>query len=475
MNPSPNRKELLAERDQIILNSSGRGLSEQELASLKSGNNLLSRRNDIRGNIDRILQGDTGESIGLVSNNISISPQISNPNAALQALARVDLPAIQAEMSAMTGYTPTNLPTTTSLYSNPNSSSTEAEVKINAIQYLGHDPKLEKMLFQTYGIHSVNALHCNVDFFKANPDEARGVCFHELGHVWSSKIMGLKEGRSSTFMEAFGELFRSAAAINENAKWIEATGCSGYDVLYGSDVPNLVIPHRQEQLVSKQLYNAGRFLVCNRLIEHLGKLDEKTLHGLSKALDIGQLPNDGGSLEEALRAIESETEKIGFADAVLNDPVLKFGGMKEGPVAIGLPSAGGDSYRIECFRILNVGEKWGQSRQDFSEATTGNMNVDNNSFHFEGVQTEVIPFEICLFCKKEDITFSFTVTRGTLCLTPEQILDLGVKAKTGLPAGEYSITVNVLGESPKEIGTKINISNSFRKRFQKERGIKFPS
>ena len=474
MNSGPSRIQLLAQRDNIIRQSSGRGLDVSEKEQLASANQLLHEQGGARRNVQQILQGGTGESLGLVGNQISLGARIADRDRALQALTDVDLPAIQAQMIQMTGYTPTNLPTTTLPYSNPDPTSVEAAIRVSALQDLKHDATRQKMVFRFFGLHSADVLECNADFFAADPEEARGVCFHELGHVWSSKIVGLGDQRSETYIEAFGELFRSAAALNENAQWAQATGCSGYDVLYGSEVPNLVIPHWQNQKIPNQLYNAGRFLVCNRLVEHLGGLDESTLHHLSKALDAGELPYNGGNFEDALRAIEAETGKRGFADAVLQDPALRFGGMKPGPLAVGMPAAGGNGYRIECFNIDNVGEKWGQSRQDFSEAPEGSMDVNSGTFHFEGVQTEAIPFSMGVRCDQFDIGLNMDVTSGEVVLTPEQILDLGVRANLGFPAGEYKITVEVLGKPAKILGTKINITEADRQKFQRKRGVRFP-
>ncbi len=473
MNPAGSRRELLAQRDNILQQAIGRGLDHTEQQNLARMNQLLSAQQTTRADIHSIMQGETGESLGLIGNRISINSLIEDRDRALQALANVDLPAIQAHMVEMTSYMPKNLPDRTYLFSNPDLSSIQATVRPNIFQSITHDASTQKAVFRLNGLNSIDAIQCNVDFLETEPEEARGVLFHELGHLWTSKIMGLDQQRSEIYIEAFGELFRSAAAFNENAQWAQATGGKGYDVLYGSEVPNLVIPHWQNQQIPKQLFHAGRFLVCNRLIEHLGGLDERTLHGISKACDVGVLPYEGESFEAILRAIEAETGKTGFADDVLHDPVLEFGGMKPGPVAVGMPAIGGNGYRIECFEIKDLGERWGQSIQTYPQAPSGKMDVNNKTFHFEGVQTEIIPFELILHNNQHDLDIRMNVTSGGVVLTPEQILDIGLMWEKGLPAGMYSIAVEVLGQLPKNIETKIEITDAFRQDYQKRKNVKF--
>lgn len=472
---SHTKRHLKLEEEQASLTDlqkQGLLLPEEEKRLQEITGMLQSRTTGVQKNIRNTLTPKTPEEIVLPGTTLVFDKNIQDQQRAAQALGRIGLPHIQETLVKMTGYTPTNMPKETRLHSNTNPTATQAGIVARAYTPLTHDPLKKRLRLRFHGLSGIDAIDGNVHFIEANPDEARGVYYHELGHLWTPKMYALDDERSETYIEAFGELFRSAAALHEGAAWKQATGCRGYDILSGDTLPNLVIPHWQNLNVPKLLFHSGRFAVCNRLIQHLGGLNERVLHGIAKACDIGTLPYDGDSFEHVLRDIERETEVAGFADAVLADPALRFGGMQTGPVMLGFPTADQNGYRIDCFNITDTGAAWGMSKEKF-DAQPQSIDVNNSTFDFKGVQVQPIPFNVTFHNEPFDVNLKMNVTSGEILVTPEQILDLALMGKTGWPGGKTTITFSVGNGAPKKIATEINISEEMRTEFQKKRGVTF--
>ncbi len=454
----------------LIANAQGRELLDAEKHQLQQilrslGWNAQKTRSQVKGAVQSEPR--------TLSFPVEFQNSVSDRRRALETLGDMDIPGIRAGLAKMTGYVPTNLPQSIEAFADAKSSSTQAAILARLYTSTERNDQTQRLQFWARGLTGLEVMQANVQFMEQHPVEGRGVLFHEYGHVWTSKILALEEGRSETYLEAFAELFRSAAALHENAPWAQACGCRGTDVLYGTEVPNLVIPHWQNLHIPHNIYQAGRFAVSNRLIEHLGGLGERELHGIAKACDVGKLPCERTRFEDVLRDIEREAGKKGFADAVLQDPSLRIGGMTPGTVALGFRTADKNGYRIECFEILSTGAQWGTSKQTYPP-NWDTVNVNSDTFHFEGVKSRIVPFEIHFHHPVHDLHLRMNVTSGVISITPETILDVALQGNTGWPGGNTTISFSIAGQPHKPITTMIEITEGQRLDFQRRKGVQFP-
>lgn len=337
---------------------------------------------------------------------------------------------------------------------------TQGDLSAEFAYRLGDDPQTKRLLFLPEVMNCLSKLSLNYAFVKHDPEEAKGMIIHELGHLWTQRILATHSGRTEPIHEAFAELFRSLAAIRSGARWEQAHGCSGYQVLYGDPEPKLLHAHPECRL-DMDAFHASRYLASNRLVHHLGGIDEQKLRGIGEACVVNSYPHNMEPLETVLRDIEKKTGVQKFADNFLADPMLKAGNLQKGLTAIAFPNVAGNSCQISCFEIMDTAPLFMQSRKTYANPRQGRAGFNNKDLFMESPKIRHPQFTATLAHASGKIGLVMEAN-GQLNLSPRKVIELGAKKNISWPEGDYNVTFALKGQKPIQVQQTMNISRQER-------------
>jgi hypothetical protein len=390
--------------------------------------------------------------LGVPPGKVVIDPSVQSPRSDVERrLQALDFHGIWKNVEGMTGYRPP-LPTfDIRVYDNPAHEQHQAEISVNANMMLGTSASGDRLALYPHEQRYPNSLSVNDSFLQHQPDEARGVAYHELGHVWTQAMLLHPEAYS----EGFAELFRSAAAEKENARWQQACGIRPYQVLHGEKEPQLVANMRCSSHISHS--TSARYIVSQRLRQLLGGIDDRKLAGIAKACSMPGSPSPVRPLAEILDAVERETGVQGFAQQFLQDPVLKPGNLTPGKRAFAFRNLAGNYAVIKCFEVTDTAALHEQSRQTFAQPeSVKSIHVNNENFYMEGVKAHLLPYSLRLIHPR-GVELRMNAT-GDFLLTPAQIMKIGKQAGAAWPSGTTHVEFSLPGESPVLLEHALEIS-----------------
>lgn len=393
-----------------------------------------------------------GKGRGLPDSSVVLEPTVSARREDVERrLDALDLNGIWRTMEGMTGHRPSLRRFDVRVYDDAAHEQKQAAINMSAQLLLDTSESGDRIVLRPSTQNHPDALVVNDSFLTHQPREARGVAFHELGHVWTQAMLMHPEAYS----EGLAELFRSAAEMRESAGWEQSCGIAPYQVLHGAKEPRLVAAMKCD--VPAPIEISSRYVVCKRLIDLLGGLDERVLHGIAKACDVPNSPAPVRPLLEILTAIERETGTKGFADAFLNDPVLRPGNLDTGKRAFAFRNAAGNYMMVKCFEVTDAAPLHGQSRKTFADPrSVGSIRVDNANFHMQGPQVRNLPYSLRLIHPR-GIEMRVAVQGGDFIFTPEKIMEFGKQSGASWPSGTTRVEFTMDGERPVMLDHAIDI------------------
>lgn len=388
---------------------------------------------------------NSGSGPGFPGLHVELDESVQAPQAEVVALLKsLNIDDAYNDLCTMSQNVP-NVPVMpVRIYSDANYEFHQSSMEVDGEHLLEFDNQTGRVFMRPNVINSAQRLDLNLELIRHMPEEARGVLYHEFGHLHTQRIFMAYPGGCEAYREAFAEIYKSAAALAQGARWEQANGASGYQVLHGDKEPKL-IPNSVCKLPTN-LYNASRFIACNRILELLGGLNSKVLCGVSKACSMQSSREPIMSLEDLLAEIETHTGVRGFKDEFLNDPVLRPGNIQRGVTAVALRNMAGNTCRIQCFEIVDTAPDYGWSKHTYDESERQLLTIDEDHFHLQGVQVRNPTFELSIRHKGTGLTMAIQ-TDTSFDASPFGIFKQAIADGADWPTGPMDIQFR-LGNNP---------------------------
>jgi hypothetical protein len=292
-------------------------------------------------------------------------------------------------------------------------------------------PEHRRVRMEVTGVEPNHQLAINYNFFSKDPEEGRGVLYHEFGHHWSQKLQAACQGNMA-FMEGIAELTRVVAARREGAPWKQVY-TRAPQILNGQECPSVAAANYVD--CDARLSNVAKRVATHRLVANLDGIDERKLAGIARACTYATVDRTSVPMRQLLDDIERETGVVGFAERCIRDQVLTPGNLKPGEMAMAFMNDVGNQYSIMRFHVPNDGSHFGWSVREHL-ALPDNLQAED--FHMYPIETTPLPFGV--YFQKPDGQIAFGITTGgSFRVTTEFILKYARQGRISWQAGETRV------------------------------------
>lgn len=355
---------------------------------------------------------------GFPMGRLVIDPETGASEASVrEVLECIDLDTIYNTCVEMTGMEPPRNPLDIHIEHMPDAIHGQGGIVLPYNYLMNYYPNVRRVRLDVAGSDAPHTFSLSYKFLQTFPAEARGVIYHELGHLWTQKILS-SPNVSIAFAEGFAELMRTAAAKRENAAWEQANGGSIMQVLSGNALPCVIPIDRAD--IRGTLHNICKYVVCSRLKHHLGDLEPQRLGGLTKACSYTTNTRPIEALVPLIQAIEYETGVTNFAQNFMQDPALYPGGLQQGEIALAMTNEAKTAIDIYRTEVLERGERNNWTLREYQSPPA---TLNQSDFSTEPISVRNLPFKLHVERPDGHIPFALDVSGGGT-LTPQRILDL---------------------------------------------------
>lgn len=356
-----------------------------------------------------------------------------------EVLECIDLDTIYNTCIEMTGMEPPRNPLDIHIQHMPDAIHGQGGIALPYNYLMNYYPDVRRVHLDVAGSDAPHTFSLSYKFLQTFPAEARGVIYHELGHLWTQKILSSPKANIA-FAEGFAELMRTAAAKRENATWEQANGGSIIQVLSGNVLPCVIPIGRAD--IRGRLNNICKYVVCSRLKHHLGDLEPQRLGGLTKACSYTTNTRPIEALVPLIQAIEHETGVTNFAQNFMHDPALYPGGLQQGEIALAMTNEAKTAIDIYRTEVLERGERNNWTLREYQSPPVA---LNESDFSTEPIRFKDLPFKLHVERPDGHVAFTLDVSGGGT-LTPQRVLHLSQSVNIPWKPGKTKFYYEASGE-----------------------------